>query len=110
MIRVILLFILLAVLEVIALYYVKTVFNKKNTMWVIVPMFLYALIPLVLLLILRYLKSISITNFAWNVMSTTYGLLLGILFFKEHLTPVQWVGISLGFLSIFLVFRPSEKN
>jgi len=47
-------------------------------------------------------NTVSTLNITWDVLSSIFIAIIGILYFKEALTNYQLVGIILGIVSIFL--------
>jgi drug/metabolite transporter (DMT)-like permease len=55
-------------------------------------------------------KGVGIINFIWNVGSTVFGILIGMMLFNEKIKKLQWLGIVLGFLSFALILLSDVKN
>lgn len=93
--------------ESFALYYVKKYsINDTNNVFIYVSIILYAYIPFALYKITHNCSGIAVTNIVWNIASTIYGLIIGMLLFDENITFEQKIGISLGFLSIiFMIWK-----
>ena len=98
----------IVVFEAIALYSVKRFSKSNETMFLIFSILSYAIIPLFFFKILKEGQGISTVNILWNVMSTVYGVLIGVLLFSEVIHGIQWIGIILGILSIFLIMWKSN--
>ena len=98
-----LLFTLIVVLEVLALYAIKEYSISHRPIFI--PLFItcYALIPILLVLILREKQNISTVNIIWNIITTICGLILGLILYREEITPIQFFGICLGTLGLVLM-------
>lgn len=62
-----------------------------------------------------YHKDMGTFNATWNVLSTIGVIILGILLFKEQITPIGVVGVVFGIISIILLAigdgqKSSEKT
>ena len=89
--------------EMLMFYFVKKAkYDKEN---LVISMLLYGSIPFFLYKMLQYDDEIGILNVIWNVLSTIYGLLIGVLIFKEHVTNLQFVGAVLGIISILIILH-----
>jgi len=98
---------IIIVLEACALYYVKKYATDDNKIkFLFMSVILYAIIPYLLYKITKDGTGIAITNTIWNIVSTIYGLLIGIIIFNEHITTEQKVGITFGTIGIlFMVWK-----
>jgi multidrug transporter EmrE-like cation transporter len=92
----------LALMDAISFPFVKNVSMGLNPMWMIIPTILYSFSPYVLLQALK-MESLVIMNLLWDLSSDIVVTLIGILFFKEHLSPLKMVGVCLSLVSIFLM-------
>jgi multidrug transporter EmrE-like cation transporter len=95
MLKLILLFSTIFILEMIALYSVKRSSIGDGKLFLFASMACYATIPIFLLLIIKKIP-MALTNSIWNIVSTMYGLLIGIMIFGEIVSVQQWVGLGLG--------------
>jgi uncharacterized membrane protein len=99
-----LLFFLIVLLESLALYSVKKAsVDQKNYLYISIVC--YGLIPIFIYLILRKGNMVSTTNITWNILSTLYGLFIGLVLFSEHIGNLQMYGIVLGTLGLVLIFK-----
>lgn len=99
------LFLIIVILEIIALYSIKQYTIYKNCFLPILAFFSYGIIPFIIYFILVNGNNISIVNVAWNILSILYGIFIGFLLFKEHISSLQWCGIILGTFSIVFMFK-----
>ena len=97
-------FVIILCVEAFALYYVRKS-SDDNGRWryLIISCLLYLTIPILLYLILVKTHKIAILNGIWNIASTIYGLMIGILIFSEIYTTKQYIGIILGLFSLILM-------
>jgi hypothetical protein len=101
----------IVVLEFIALCSVKYYSLHKVNWTLFVSMMCYATIPVFIYFILAHGANIATTNITWNIMSTLYGLLIGLIIYHEKLGSLQVYGAILGLVSLFLLFyRKKEVN
>jgi multidrug transporter EmrE-like cation transporter len=98
-----LLFTLIVLLEVVALYSIKEYSVSQRKF--LIPIFIgcYAVIPIFLALILREKQNISTVNIIWNIITTICGLAIGIFVYSEKITLVQFYGICLGTFGLILM-------
>ena len=93
---------LLTFLDLLAFPMVKSVSVGSNPLWMIVPIFLYSLNPIVLLQSLRT-EGLVIVNFVWNMLSSISILIVGKYIFKEVISPTKMLGVLCSLTSIFLM-------
>jgi multidrug transporter EmrE-like cation transporter len=62
------------------------------------------MIPVFLYIIIKENRNISTVNIIWNILSTIYGLIIGVLIFQEKIHTLQIYGVLLGVLGIGLIF------
>lgn len=103
-----LLFCLIVFLEIVALFSIKEYTIHKNYFLPLLAFFSYGIIPFIIYFILVNGNNISIVNVAWNILSILYGIFIGFILFKEHITKLQWIGIILGTFSLFLLFYEND--
>lgn len=48
-------------------------------------------------------EGLVVTSILWTVISSVGFIFIGIYFFQEHLTVVQWVGVGFGFIAVCLL-------
>jgi multidrug transporter EmrE-like cation transporter len=70
--------------------------------WLLLPVFLYALQPLILFRSLQF-EGIALMNLTWNTLSIIAITLIGVYYFKEKLSHTKTIGILLGMVSIGLL-------
>ena len=92
----------LAGIDVLAFPFVKYVRMGLHPMWMIVPVFLYAIDPFILLQSLK-IEQIAIMNLVWNLMSNILITCMGVLVFQEAIPLGKWIGILLSMVSILLM-------
>jgi len=90
---------ILALVDVIAFPFVKYVSLGSNPYWMILPVLLYGLSPLVLLVSLK-MEGLAVMNFLWDTISTIFITFLCVCVFKEKLSNTKIIGALLGILSI----------
>ena len=109
MINLIILFIFIVLTESIGLYSVKKYSIEDNKkMYLLLSMCMYALIPILLYYIIspKYCKeNISTVNIIWNILSTLYGLMIGVYIFSEHISSLQILGIILSTIGLIFIFK-----
>ena len=94
--------VLLAVVDVIAFPFVKQVSLGSNYYWMIVPVLLYGMSPLILLQSLK-MEGLAVMNFLWDTISTILITIICICFFREKLSNTKLLGALLGIASIGLL-------
>ena len=94
--------VILALVDVVAFPFVKQVSLGSNHYWMIVPVLLYGLSPLLLLQALR-MEGLAVMNFLWDTISTILITFLCICFFREKLSNTKVIGALLGIASIGLL-------
>jgi multidrug transporter EmrE-like cation transporter len=92
----------LALIDVLAFPFVKSVSLGSNIYWMIVPVLLYAVNPIILLQSLK-IENLAIMNLLWNTISTVLITIICICFFKEQISTIKMVGMVLSILSIGLM-------
>jgi multidrug transporter EmrE-like cation transporter len=48
-------------------------------------------------------EGLVITSVIWSLISIIGFLFVGLVLFKEHLTPVQWIAVALGIVSLLIL-------
>jgi len=102
MIKILFLFVMIFFLEVVALYGIKKATLVESNNFLFLSMACYATIPVFLYVIVKKIP-LALTNAAWNVASTVYGILIGILIFGEIVSVRQWIGLGLGAIGFGLM-------
>lgn len=93
---------LMASMDVVVLAWIKD-YSLGLLSWKFVPiaMFIYGLQPYVFLQSLRY-ESMTVMNILWDIISDILVTTTGLLYFKEHLTPVKQIALGFAFIAIIL--------
>ena len=66
-----------------------------------IAMLVYSFQPYIFLQSLQY-ESMTVMNILWDVISDILVTIMGIFYFKEHISPLKQVGILFAFISIIL--------
>jgi drug/metabolite transporter (DMT)-like permease len=69
----------------------------------------YSVIPITIYFVLIKGNNISTVNITWNILSTLYGLLIGMIIFGEKVKSLQWYGVILGMISLVFIFYDGDK-
>ncbi len=91
-----------ATLDSISLPIIKGISQGWNPMYILVPMVLYGLSPLIFLKALEK-ETLTIMNLTWDLSSDVFVTLIGLFFFAEKLPPLKMLGVCLSFVSLFLM-------
>lgn len=84
--------------------------NKlKSIYWLIIPVILYSLQVLIFYYGLGK-TSMSVLNITWNLISNVIVTLVGIYYFKEHITNLKYVALLFAFASIGLFAVDGIQN
>jgi len=77
----------------------------KNPSWklAVLVALVYALSSIVWLPALLHKNQLSTMGIAWLLIAVVLTLFLGIVVFSEHLTGMQWVGVVLAIVALFLL-------
>ena len=81
---------------------VKYVSMGLNPIWMIIPMVVYAFIPLILLKSLQK-ETLTVMNLTWDLSSDILVTMLGLFYFNEKLSSTKLLGVLLSFISIALL-------
>lgn len=92
----------MAVLDVAAFPIVKNVSLGLNPMWMIIPVCLYALEPIVLLNSLKH-ETLTVMNAMWDVLSDVLVTCVGLFYFGEKVSWTKLCGVILSIISIGLL-------
>lgn len=94
----------MAFMDVITFSFVKYISlgTLKSAAWYLVPMFLYSFQPMILLSAMKY-ETLTIMNLIWNILSDLSVTALGLMYFKEQVSPSKLIGIVLAFISLALM-------
>ena len=99
---------LLVLFEALALTSIKKYSVENQQIYLATSIFCYAVIPLLLYKLLQKKLGISVLNIIWNIMSTLYGLFIGIIIFNETITLQQKIGVILGIIGTMLIIWNAE--
>lgn len=96
--------------EAVALFSIQKFAIEKKKKWFLLTALLYGLIvPFIFYQMLLY-DYVGVVNFLWNIFSTIFGFLIGMLVFKEKVFPIQWVGVALGTVAVaFIIFGDKSR-
>jgi multidrug transporter EmrE-like cation transporter len=76
--------------------------NLNWSLMVPIGMLIYSLQPLLFLQSLKY-ETMTIMNILWDITSDVIVSIVGLFYFKEGLTPLKKLGLSLAFIAIVLL-------
>lgn len=95
---------LMALIDTMVLSGLKRYSTGDHTYGIAIPlgMLIYSLQPLIFLHSLRF-ESMTVMNILWDVMSDLSVTLMGLFYFKERLTTLKMLGLSLAFIAITLL-------
>ena len=94
---------LMTAIDVLAFPLVKLVsISTLGSNWLVLPVFLYALQPLILFRSLQS-EGLALMNLTWNTLSIIVITLIGVCCFKEKLSHTKTMGILLSMVSIGLL-------
>jgi drug/metabolite transporter (DMT)-like permease len=107
--KIIVLMLILSSFEAGALYSLqKFAKEPKKKIYYILACLIYGFIVTYLLYKNLKYEGIGMVNFFWNVFSTVAGFIIGIYLFKEKVTGIQWMGVALSIVGLWLIL--SSKN
>jgi multidrug transporter EmrE-like cation transporter len=92
----------MAALDVTTFPIVKYVSMGLDPVWMIIPMFLYAFEPLILLKSLKH-ETLTVMNLMWDLMSDVLVTCLGLFYFNEKISLTKMCGVVLSIISIGLL-------
>ncbi len=76
--------------------------HEKHIGWIVLPMIIYALQPILFYLSLQY-ETLTVMNLLWDVLSGVIITTIGLFIFQEKIGPYKKVGVIFSFLSIILL-------
>lgn len=82
--------------------FVKGIAGGWPFQWIAIPMFAYALDPLIFFFALKG-EGMALMNLVWNLMSNIIVTFVGLVLFKEGVTSMKLIGIVLSFISLFFM-------
>ncbi len=80
--------------------YIST--DDKHIGWLILPMIVYSLQPVLFYLSMRY-ETLTVMNLLWDVISDVIITFIGLVIFKESIGPYKKLGVIFSFFSIILM-------
>jgi len=96
-------FAVIIVAEMVSFWFVKKAAVERKILYLIIAMAVYTLTIFGFYKILQNGNNLGIVNLLWNLFSTLYGFLMGILIFNEKITTLELVGSMFGLLSLFFI-------
>ena len=94
---------IMAIIDVFVLSAMKMKSLGKLNGWVLpVGILVYSLQPLLFYTSLQY-DTMTVMNLVWDLSSDVLVTLVGLLVFKEYLTPRRLAGVALSLISLFLL-------
>ena len=74
----------------------------KGLRWMLVPTIIYAIQPWLFLQSLSY-ESLTVMNLLWDMTSDVLVTLVGLVYFREQLSPRKLLGVVLSFVAMCLL-------
>ena len=102
------LFVVIAVLETIAMGIIEDSANKNNNYYFL-GILIYTLVAYTLYQILKT-TNVAITNALWNATTVILVTLMGIFYFEEKFTFYQYIGLGFAILAIIFIEMPTLKK
>jgi uncharacterized membrane protein len=90
-------------LDATSLPIVKSVTTGWNYGWLLIPVILYGLSPLIFFSALKGGETLTIMNLVWDLTSDVVITIIGLFLFAEKLSPVKLLGVAFSFISLFLM-------
>ena len=87
-------------LDAIALPIVKGVSIGWDKAWMLLPVFMYAVSPFMLLSALRE-ETLTIMNLVWDLSSDLIVTFIGLIIFAESISPMKFLGVCFSFMALF---------
>jgi len=91
----------MAIIESIAMFFIKSYTIDNNTFFILIGGALYFLIAIIFSFILKQTYIVN-ANIYWNILSTVFSLFVGFLF-GEYLSINNVVGILFCFAGIYII-------
>jgi len=101
--------IVLVLLEVFAEVFLKQYSLNNKYYSLIIGILFYIGIAIILPGLFKKSENITIANTIWQISNVILVTLIGVLFYKDKLTRLQWLGIFLSIISVYLVANPSKN-
>jgi len=95
---------LLAGIDLIMMYIIKQ-YSKgvfASPYWMILPPFVYALTPFILLYSLQF-ETLVVMNMSWDIISDILVTAMAFLLLKERLSYTKTIGIVFSFIALFFL-------
>ena len=102
--------ILIILAEALALYLIKKGVANKQTLYIVGGAIMYGCVVVPVLVKCLQFEGVGMTNFAWNIVSTIIGFIIGIMIFGETVKHLQVIGIVLSLVGIGLVILGTNKS
>jgi multidrug transporter EmrE-like cation transporter len=95
---------IMAIIDGVTLSWIKS-YSTGGIIWKsIIPlaMLLYSIQPLIFLQSLKY-ETMTVMNILWDITSDIFVTGMGLLYFKEKLSPMKMLGLAFAFIAIVLL-------
>jgi len=95
---------LLAGIDLVMMYIIKQ-YSKgvfASPYWMIVPPFVYALTPFILLYSLQF-ETLVVMNMSWDIISDILVTAMAFFLLKERLSYTKTIGIGFSFIALFFL-------
>lgn len=102
--KILLLLISLSVIEITSLYSLKKYDMDKNPVYFVLGVMGYIAIAFLLSILFTYEK-VGIANHSWNIVTSIAGFLVGYAFFKEEINFMEFVGVIISIIGIFVMLK-----
>lgn len=89
-------------MDAVALPIVKGVSQGWDPAWMMIPAILYAGSPFLFLAALRQ-ETLTIMNLVWDLTSDLVVSIIGLFVFKETISPIKFIGISVSLIGLLLM-------
>lgn len=94
-----------ALLDCFAMTILKQWSITNKTILLVIGVISYALMGIFFALAIKY-QGLAITNVVWAVLTVLFTTVVGIYFFKEHLSITQLVAIFIVIVGLILISKP----
>lgn len=101
---------LLILVESIAEYFINLSKTSNQLYYLYIGMITYVFVAYLFYLFLKLGTSFAVSNTIWQVSNIIILSLVSYFIFKENLTKIQWTGICLAIVSVFLIDFPFTKK
>jgi len=89
--------------ESVAQYHIKKSKINNNYLFFLVAIFSYSMVCLLLNRCYDF-NGVGMTNFVWSILSIVTLLTIGVVFFNEHITKYDIIGIILSIIGLYMIF------